>query len=464
MSQVSEKHERRGAARWWFVPERESWLATHGYLSASGPRPHPDRVVFFTSPRRENARRHDGPEGQVLFDKRLRRRRMEHLLAVAFLRRRRSPLEHEWRMLRSLRNAGFRVPRPWAVGEVLRAGVAREGFLVTEDLGGTPLADALEWPGERAAVVAAVAHEVAALHRAAYTFPDLVAKHVRVFESPAGPRVGFLDLASATRGPPDPDARARDLAALATSLPRAGVGPLTRAHFLRTYLEHAPDDGEDWREAWQRVTRWATPRWGLRRHRWNLAPRSLEVVTEITSPDGWRIVQGEVVPALRTAPPGWSQEDDALRLGGDPARVREAWAQSKILAVFGVAAPRPVALNLDAPATALFRPLPPIVPLDAGPPELVGPGLTRCLLGLLAAGVLARGRLLDRLGWARGQVCVTHEAPLWRPVRVTPARARRAVRRLDRELAQQSRVLAGPVRAELARIGVDVARGRRTPG
>jgi hypothetical protein len=261
----------RGAIR--FRADAEAWLRAAGYFDAGGAR---GRSVFHATASRENATLAAGPRGAPVFEKRNRRITLSDLRKASRRAGRPTwPLLHEWTMLWRARERGVRVPEPVAAGMTRGVLFPRSDFLVTETLAGRSLFESLDGivagpARDQHRLAAAVGRAVGGLHAAGITFPDLYAKHVHLEpDGSGGWRVGFLDLASAyeERGP-SRAARARDLGALAASLPfRVRTGLL--ASGLRAYLEGA--GGWRFRDAWALIAAGARDVLRLRRFRAALA-------------------------------------------------------------------------------------------------------------------------------------------------------------------------------------------------
>ncbi len=110
----------------------------------------------------------------------------------------------EFEMLRQLRAAGFRCPRPIACVE--RGWPVRSGMLVLDDLEGTqPLNCYLaggDVPADQAGrqpFFAALGQEIARLHAAGFRQPDLYSNHVHIGREGAGWTFAFLDFQRSKR-------------------------------------------------------------------------------------------------------------------------------------------------------------------------------------------------------------------------------------------------------------------------
>lgn len=406
-------------------PERRSWLEARGYLAAEGPGEGAARDVFHRSSRRENARRTDGPEGQVVYDKRLRGRRD------------RNAAVNEWTVLRHALESGVRVAQPWAAGALRRGGKC-EAFLVTAELAGSALPDLVQRQADRAtatAIARAVGRAIASLHTAGITFPSAFAKHVLVDTDTQGrPIVGFLDLADARVRHPTRQERARDLGALAATLPRWPVSSSLRLVALRAYLDAADDPEWELRDAWRDVGRAASRRLRRRRFRRNLAAVPAAPLT-LQSRGRGRWVVVEEARALADSggfdaldPSGPQREHH-----GNRTVVRDTkdvvWRCQSILRTlhaFGVPAPVPIAVRLEGDRGLLLRrDRPPSHPVDT----VSADAWVDLFRRLLRAGLVPRREFATvlRVG-DDGRIHVT-EPLLAQPQVVTPRVLRRIIKR-----------------------------------
>lgn len=330
-------------------PTWRTWLEERGYLSGI-PAPSTRRAVFFQSSRRENARRTDGPDGIVVYDKLLRGKRDGN----AGL--------HEWDMLRRAADAGVRVSLPLCAAAVKVDGV-HVAALTTAELRGRALADLVkEPPGSlerRRAIARAVGRAIARLHDAGLTFPSLFAKHVVIDDDHA---VGFLDLADAQPHTPRLTHRARDLGALGSTLPRWPVSRGLRLVALRAYLD---ETAAPWRlrDAWRSISDAIDRRMRRRRYRIHLAgsptsPRTIEAA----GPDA-RFVREEFasldryggIDALTIDGPPRALDGDLVIVRDTRERTVRKWNVLELIHAFDVPAPHAVAMRFDADRGALLR-------------------------------------------------------------------------------------------------------------
>jgi len=167
------------------------------------------------------------------------RYQLAHLLAGRGLW---TKVRAEFEILRQLRGAGFRCPRPIAC--VHRGWPSSSGVLVLEALAGTrPLNSYLasgDLPGDPASreqFFTALGREIARLHAAGFRQPDLYSNHVHVAGEPGGFRFAFLDLQRTVQGR---QVRLRrrvlDLAALWATLPPRLAGQRDVEVFFDAYL------------------------------------------------------------------------------------------------------------------------------------------------------------------------------------------------------------------------------------
>jgi hypothetical protein len=169
------------------------------------------------------------------------RSRVRHALRVTLLRR---PLPRlaEFANLEWLRAHDFGAPRPLVAGAVWRGGLPRVQFLATEEVQDTRTLRELltgDAPAdERAAVLDALAREIARLHGAGFVHRDLFPRNLLVGGPGDDPRVLFLD---AWRGGPGRGLRGPDydlgcFFVYAADLLR----PEEQRAFLDAYLARAP--------------------------------------------------------------------------------------------------------------------------------------------------------------------------------------------------------------------------------
>ncbi len=145
----------------------------------------------------------------------------------------------EARTLQALQREGLAAPEWLAAGEDGRG----RAFLVVRAVAGAALCDFLragpDVPRRRRAA-RAVGRELARLHDAGFTHPDLYAQHVLV--DPAGERVWFLDWQRSRRGRRvGRAARRHDLAILHATLADDLAAPRERLACLRAYLPPRPN-------------------------------------------------------------------------------------------------------------------------------------------------------------------------------------------------------------------------------
>ncbi len=148
----------------------------------------------------------------------------------------------EFEMLRQLRAAGFRCPRPIAC--VQRGWPLPCGVLVLEDLAGTqPLncylagGDLPADPAGRRPFFAALGREIARLHAARFRQPDLYSNHIHVAREGAGWSFAFLDFQRSARARRVAlHQRAADLGALLATLPPRLASQQDVEAFFEAYL------------------------------------------------------------------------------------------------------------------------------------------------------------------------------------------------------------------------------------
>jgi heptose I phosphotransferase len=151
----------------------------------------------------------------------------------------------EFEMLRQLRAAGFRCPRPIACVE--RGWPLSSGMLVLDDLTGTqPLncylagGDLPADPAGRQPFFVALGREIARLHGAGFRQPDLYSNHVHVNREGAGWGFAFLDFQRSNRSRRVAlRRRAADLGALVATLPPRLASQHDVDAFLDAYLTAA---------------------------------------------------------------------------------------------------------------------------------------------------------------------------------------------------------------------------------
>ncbi len=489
MSSDEVKLLRTPSGRVWYLAEHEAWLEQRGYLDPSGPRADdPTRCVFYRTRHRENAVRDDGPGGMRIFDKRLREISVGDLLQTSLAARRMTtPIAQEWNMLWRARKAGLIVPRPLAFGEVRRGPLPTSSFLVVENMEGTSLDQLLLRPEalgrERTNLVAdAIAHAVGWMHAAGLRFPSLFAKHIYVIGiDGALPRVGFIDLASMSQHRAvSPRERARDLAALAATLPRSRVSAALRWRFLRTYL--AASAGLRWppRIAWSTISRrveWFYRHRGKRTHACPMPDRD---GLEVAAGRGIHAIPSRIgcialhAPSLDQAtwPRGTWQSFDMLAVRrGSQYETRILWTAYRLMRQFGLAAPAPVAVKLagDSSWLALEARVhddhPPIAdalaaaPLTADAERRLGD----LLVGLFAAGVVPGPHVFAHIRMdPRGIPSLHHRAAVHVPRRMHSWNAVRAARRLVSalKLLPLDKACRDRIRRRIVHEGVSAALGR----
>ncbi|NRA94951.1 MAG: hypothetical protein HRU14_01950 [Planctomycetes bacterium] len=411
-------------------PKRREWLEARGYLSIAGPRDDDARHVFHRSSRRENARRDDGPDGQVLYDKRL-----------LGWRNRNSGL-NEWAVLRHAMAHGVRVAQPWAAGTLRRNG-NHEAFLVTAELCGNALPNVVRQRPNRSRAIAlarSVGRALAALHDANITFPSAFAKHVIVGEGAGHDEdIGFIDLADARIKSPSRNDRARDLGALAVTLPCWPVSRGLRLTALRAYLAAVEDPGWELRDAWLDVGRAAARRQRRRRYRVNLTGSPTSPLTLEARGDGtWVFAEESHVlaaagglDALSTTGPERESDGERVTVRGPRDLV---WRWQRILQMlhaFDVPAPVPIATRLDGDHGVLLRQDRPVsAPANSASVH----AWTELFRRLLRAGLVPRPGFgeVTRLE-ADGRIYLAEPALAQPPV-VTPRVSRRVIKAARAEL------------------------------
>jgi hypothetical protein len=264
-------------------------------------------------------------------------------------------------------------------------------------------------PDEIRLLARAVGAAVAELHAAGISFPSLFAKHVWIEASPAGPRIAFLDLADAhLERRCGLRERARDLGALAATLPRWPVTLALRRRALDAYLEAAAI-GWDRDRAWKEVSRAAARLGRKRRFRRFLATAAVPPVIEQHPDPDTRVAEAErdflarcggLAQLEPEGPRGWEISGTRSTLRGDSATVARSWAMAALLQTFAIPAPRPVALRHGAGQSTLLLRQPAGVrrQLSALGVEELPPDVERQLLRLLRR--LLRAGLLPASGFA----------------------------------------------------------------
>ncbi len=151
----------------------------------------------------------------------------------------------EFEMLRQLRSAGFRCPRPIACVE--RGWPLRSGMLVLDDLEGTQPLNCYLASGRlpadaagRRPFFAALGREIARLHAAGFRQPDLYSNHVHVGREGADWSFAFLDFQRSRRvRRVVVRHRAADLGALLATLPPRLASQQDVEAFFEAYLAAA---------------------------------------------------------------------------------------------------------------------------------------------------------------------------------------------------------------------------------
>lgn len=158
-----------------------------------------------------------------------------------------SPARREWEAMQAMRNSGFDVPEPVAVGESATVfGCPPRSFLLMREVRGVPLdrflADGFPDPHAfgprraRDAVLQDVSGMVRRFHAAGFYHKDLYCCHLIVTPDPRWGRPYFIDLQRVERGqPPRRRWLVKDLAALHLTAP-ACVTRADRLRFLLNYL------------------------------------------------------------------------------------------------------------------------------------------------------------------------------------------------------------------------------------
>jgi len=405
-------------------PEWQDWLAERGYLSGV-PHAAAPRTVFFRSARRENARRDDGPDGGILYDKVLRGRRDKNAAI------------HEWEMLRRALSAGVHVPRPICAASV-KSDDDHAASLVTMELVGGALADLVRQPlidlPSRRVLAHSVGSAIARLHAAGITFPSLFAKHVIVDNDG---RIGFLDLADAEPRVPKRADRARDLAALGSTLPRWPVSRGLRLIALRAYLETS---GISWRprEAWRAISRAIDRRMRRRRYRIHLAGTPTRPCSTVAPSPDTRVISEESnalerhggLEKLQLAGLQWSSVDDLVVMRSTRERTIRTWHILELLRAFDIPAPRSVAMRFDGNLGVLLRRDTP--PSDAAP--CTDARLSNVIGKLFRAGLTPTAGLADALVVDGNDVVHVLEPALDQPAVVHKRRQVRRFRTLTNAL------------------------------
>ncbi len=146
----------------------------------------------------------------------------------------------EWDNLKLLRRHRFRTPELVAYGEEIIRLRERFSFILTRAApGDMDLRDFVEQerdPRRRRAVLTALAKKVRRFHNAGFATPDLFARHLFIEWQGDQPYFTMIDLQRLDRRRRIGDRlRARDLAALNSSLPNHLVTPAERVRFLELY-------------------------------------------------------------------------------------------------------------------------------------------------------------------------------------------------------------------------------------
>ncbi len=184
--------------------------------------------------------RDDTGQPVTLFIKRIWKSRLKDGLK-SLIRRGRvwSNARVEFENYRTLRAAGIDTAPPVAFGE--DCGLFRERFscIITEAAGGIDLDDWLTAhpnPAERRPLLDALGRWVRRMHDAGLAFPDLFGRHVFITGDAPDFRFALIDVTRLDRrGTLSLYLRARDLAALNTSIPLAMAGMRDRMAFFRAY-------------------------------------------------------------------------------------------------------------------------------------------------------------------------------------------------------------------------------------
>jgi tRNA A-37 threonylcarbamoyl transferase component Bud32 len=161
----------------------------------------------------------------------------------------------EWYVLRAMHEAGIGCPEPLVLAE--SGGMRPQGYLILLAIPGVlPLSHFLFKYRSRMSVhecrqlAAHLGHEVARLHEAGITHPDLYSKHIFLSDRAeegqttgiqrlVSRRVYFIDVQRSTIGRfASVSRRVIDLAALDSTLPQELAGETDRYAFLLSYLSH----------------------------------------------------------------------------------------------------------------------------------------------------------------------------------------------------------------------------------
>jgi len=456
--QIEERRTPQGVVR--FDAAFEAWLGERGYLDPLGPAQDPRREIFYQTPNRENARRRDGPSGEALFDKVFFRLKPGKARACRRATGHSGSLfTREWTALFFALRAGIRVPRPLAMGEAGRGAAPRRGFLLVRELPGLCLLSWLKKPGrtkhEKEELMEVLGRAVASLHDKGLLFPELHGEHVFVEQAGEETNIGFLDLASASLRPhPRPAARARDLAGLFASLPLAFLSSPCRRRLLEAYLASSSCRWR-FRHAWNLIQHLASRRLRLRRNRTGLArdPRGFKEELQPNLSDRQVVGSTPLLASLgprwqeTPSPPGWTEKGSLLLLRGEAHRVGERYAVHRLWQIFGVEAPRALALHLGPPedpkaSLALFEQRQPgTAPLgelarQGLPPECLT-ALEQLLLKLFRSGTLPLQGMLDHV-WQTPDGCLLLDetTPVARPHRIGRPAVRRSLILLQRSLKE----------------------------
>lgn len=177
----------------------------------------------------------------VFFLKRVWKPKFKHGLQALLTRGRvRSQCGIEWDNLRLLRQHRIRTPELVAYGEEIVNLRERFSFILTRAAPGEmDLRDFVEQehdPERRRRVLEALVQGVRRFHDAGFATPDLFARHLFIEWRGEQPRFTMIDLQRLDRRRRIGDRlRARDLAALNSSLPNHLVSPAERLRFLEMY-------------------------------------------------------------------------------------------------------------------------------------------------------------------------------------------------------------------------------------
>jgi len=161
------------------------------------------------------------------------------------------PRLQEFANLSWLRAHGFLAARPLCAGVCARAGLPRYQFLCTEFVPDAPdLAELFPRaaPARRAALLEALALDVARLHALGFVHRDLFPRNLLACATPAGERCLFLDAwrGGARRGLRGPD---HDLGCLFLDGASLFTEP-EQARFLTSYREESARQGRNLPRAW----------------------------------------------------------------------------------------------------------------------------------------------------------------------------------------------------------------------